>query len=552
MKAQNDGMAPMTPTRTCSRCGTTTAAADAAGLCPKCLLAVSLYVDLSDPLLAAGGSDRNLIGSRGASLIPTAGRRFGDYELLEEIARGGMGVVYKARQVNLNRIVALKMLVGGPFSSEVFRQRFRAEAGTAAKLRHANVVTIYEIGQHEGLDYFSMDCVEGPNLTEAVREQPMSSDRAAACVQSIAQAIEYAHQHDVLHRDLKPSNVLLDLFDQPHITDFGLAKQIGDVTDLTVTGQVLGSPSFMSPEQGAGEPTDAPLNPARSPRRGAGGRRAGEGSRHGTARVGPRSDVYGIGAILYYLLTGRAPFVSETFAATLNLVQTAEPIRPRLLSPAVPADLETICLKCLEKEPAKRYGTAQELADDLGRFLRDEPILARPVTRVERVWRWCRRKPALASALVLVLLLVLVVGIGSPIAAYRINQERRKAEAQAYTSDMNVVLQAWEEGNLKRAQTLLRAHIPKRGEPDLRGFEWRYLWNLCQDESRYAFTNFDQSIGGLAFSPDGTFLAAGAGHVAKLLDKRTEPGHFRKLVPKTLPSGRPPLLFQFQDRPAIK
>src|SRR5437667_4342827 len=188
-----------------------------------------------------------------------------------------MGVVYKARQISLNRVVALKMLVGGPFSSETFRRRFRAEAEAAAKLRHPNIVAIYEMGQHEGLDYFTMDYVAGPSLVEAVRKQPMSPERAAACVQSIAQAVEYAHQHGVLHRDLKPSNVLLDLFDQPRITDFGLAKLVNVDVELTTTGEVLGSPSHMPPEQAASK----------------------------SAQAGPASDVYSLGALLYHVLSGR-------------------------------------------------------------------------------------------------------------------------------------------------------------------------------------------------------------------------------------------------------
>ncbi|HYV31986.1 MAG TPA: WD40 repeat domain-containing serine/threonine protein kinase, partial [Candidatus Binatia bacterium] len=299
-----------------------------------------------------------------------------------------------------------------------------------------------------------------------------------------------AHQRGVLHRDLKPSNVLLDQEHEPQVSDFGLARLTDEDSSLTLSQALIGTPAYLAPEVATG------------------------GARQATVAA----DIYGLGAILYQLLTVRPPFMGATVAETLRAVQDAEPARPRGLNPAVPADLETICLKCLEKDPVKRYGTAQALADDLGRYLNDEPIEARPVGPAGKAWRWCRRKPALASSLGVVLGLILVLGFGGPVAAYRINQERRKAETQAYTSDMNVVLQAWEEGNLKRAQALLRAHIPKLGHPDLRGFEWRYLHELCQDESRYAFTNFEHDVGALAFSPGGKLLAAGAGQVVKLLD----------------------------------
>jgi tetratricopeptide (TPR) repeat protein/predicted Ser/Thr protein kinase len=328
-------------------------------------------------------------------------RRFGDYELLEEIARGGMGVVYRARQASLNRIVAVKMILTGQLASIADVQRFRAEAEAAARLQHPNVVAIHEIGQHEGQDYFSMDYVEGRNLAEIVGQKSLPPKQAANYLKDIAEAIHYAHQQGILHRDLKPSNILIDQSDEPRVTDFGLAKQIKGASDLTVSGQVLGSPNFMPPEQAAGK----------------------------RGKIGPHSDVYALGAILFYMLTARPPFAAESMNETLRLVANSEPPSPRLLSPCVPRDLETICLKCLEKEPRLRYASAQELADELNRFLRDEPIRARPVNRIEKGWRWCVRKPAVATAIGLVLVLLLVVGVGSPIAAFRINRERQRAQA---------------------------------------------------------------------------------------------------------------------------
>ncbi|HKX60675.1 MAG TPA: serine/threonine-protein kinase [Verrucomicrobiae bacterium] len=326
-------------------------------------------------------------------------RPLGDYELLEEIARGGMGVVYRARQKSLNRLVAVKVLLAAQFAKDT--RRFRREAQLAASLSHPNIVSIYEVGECDGQPYFSMELIEGRSLAELSREQPLGARRAAELTKTIAEAVHFAHERHLLHRDLKPSNVLVDAFDAPHVTDFGLAKRSDGDADLTLTGQVLGTPSYMPPEQAEAK------------------------GRQGTVA----GDVYSIGAILYQLLTGRAPFLAETLTQTLRLVIESEPISPRLLNPNVPRDLETICSKCLEKDPQRRYASTQELADELGCFLRDEPIRARRISAPARLMRWCRRKPALASALGFGAALLLVVAIGSPIAIIRINGARKAAEA---------------------------------------------------------------------------------------------------------------------------
>jgi len=359
------------------------------GNCPSCLIRLGAPGSLGRPV-----RDDAEISSQTGLL-----QSLGDYELLEEIARGGMGVVYRARQVSLNRLVAVKVLLAAQFAKDI--QRFRREAEVAASLKHPNIVSIYEVGEQAGQPYFAMELIEGHNLSELARDRPLPARRAAQLMKTIAEAVQFAHERRVLHRDLKPSNILVDASDIPHVTDFGLAKRSDGDADLTLTGQVLGTPSYMSPEQ---------ADPER-----------------GQSTVA--SDIYSLGAILYQLLTGRAPFVGETVTQTLRLVVEHEPISPRLLNPEMPRDLETICLKCLDKDAGRRYGSAQELADELDRFLRDEPIHARPLRAPAKFMRWCRRKPALALSTGAAFALLLFVVIGSPIAILRINNGRKQAEA---------------------------------------------------------------------------------------------------------------------------
>src|SRR5947209_1143875 len=334
----------------CEQCGNEMAGDAPAGLCPICLLRTALE----------HGSSRAL-----APLLPQL-RYFGDYELLEEIARGGMGVVYRARQVSLDRIVALKMMRPGLLATEDEVRRFLTEAKMAASLQHPNIVAIHEVGQLDGLHYFSMDFVEGPSLAALISpnfssgQRPLESKEAARYVATLAEAVEYAHSRGVLHRDLKPSNVLLDASGRPRITDFGLARPLEGEAGSTVSGTIVGTPAYMPPEQAAGQ----------------------------HERLGPASDVYSLGAILYELLTGVPPFRGASQIEIARQVIDEAPVRPGAVNPRVDRDLEAICLRCLEKDPARRYGTAAALAADLGRVTRQETSEARRMGRRRRAWAY--------------------------------------------------------------------------------------------------------------------------------------------------------------------
>ena len=317
-------------------------------------------------------------------------RYFGDYEIQHEIGRGGMGVVYRARQISLNRLVALKMLRDAALASADELRRFQNEAEAVARLDHPHIVPVYEVGEHDGRRYFSMKLISGPSLHEALSPFAADPRAAAALMVTVAEAVHHAHQRGILHRDLKPPNILLDERGQPHVGDFGLAKQVEGDEGVTPSLAVLGTPGYMAPEQAWGK----------------------------KRLVTTLSDVYGLGAILYALLTGKAPFCGETVLETLDQVRLQPLVAPSRIAPKVPRDLETICLKCLEKNPVRGYASAEMLAEDLSRYLAGEPILARPVGMAERAVKWARRRPAIAALLGLVAL-VTALGLGGVLWQWR-------------------------------------------------------------------------------------------------------------------------------------
>ena len=307
---------------------------------------------------------------------------FGDYELLEVIGRGGQGVVYRARQKSLNRTVALKVIGLGHWASDAHLKRFRREAEAAASLDHPGIVPIYEVGERDGSCYFSMKFVEGGQLDAVTKREPMPVRHAVELVAKVARTVHYAHEHGILHRDIKPGNILLDQKGEPHLTDFGLARLVETESTVTRTLEVLGTPSYMAPEQAAGNNT----------------------------HVSSATDVYGLGAVLYQLLTGQPPFAGGTTYETIRLLLDTEPRQPRVLNPKIDRDLSTICLKCLEKDPRRRYSSGLALAEDLERWLKHEPIFARHTGIVARGGKWVRRNPT--SALLAASLVALVAAAG--------------------------------------------------------------------------------------------------------------------------------------------
>ncbi len=354
------------------------------------------------------------------------------YVILGELGRGGMGVVYKARHLALDRVVALKMILGGAQVDEGQLARFHTEAQAVARLQHPGVVQVFEISEHNGLPYFSLEYVDGGSLARKIDHEPQPPAEAACLVEGIALAIQAAHEKNIIHRDLKPANVLLTPDGSPKVTDFGLARRLEGDAGQTRAGSVLGSPSYMAPEQARGD----------------------------VESVGRLADVYALGAILYEMLTGRPPFRGATILETLEQVEKQEPVPPAQLAPHTPKDLETICLKCLQKEPGKRYPSAGELATDLRRFQEGRPIVARPVSRAERLWRLCRRNPVVSSLTAALALVVVSAAVGGPVLAVAFKNQSDEREAarreEAIAKDRAVASQKEADVNTEGALAAMR------------------------------------------------------------------------------------------------
>src|SRR5438874_1306743 len=412
----------ITTGRFCRKCGAAISPNSPQQSCGACLLETGLDSDEA----VAGVDDPGRANISPSPMLMD----FGDYELLEQIGRGGQGVVFRAHQKSLNRTVALKVISLGQWASEAHVKRFRREAEAAARLEHPCIVPIYEVGERDGSCYFSMKFVEGGQLDEVIRRTPMSIRQAAELIANVGRTIHYAHEHGILHRDIKPGNILLDKKGEPHLTDFGLARLVETESTVTRTKEVLGTPSYMAPEQAVGE----------------------------TKKLTSATDVYGLGAVLYQLLTGHPPFAGRTTYETVKLLLETEPRRPRLLNPKVDRDLSAICLKCLEKEPARRYASAELLAEELDRFCRGEPILARPVGWAERSWRWCRREPALAG-LAAALVVVLIIGFAGVLWKWRGEVFQRELAQQENQRAQRAVTRL----EIERDESLLEAGDSTRG-----------------------------------------------------------------------------------------
>jgi TolB-like protein/Tfp pilus assembly protein PilF/predicted Ser/Thr protein kinase len=375
--------------RVCRKCGAKIFSDAPEGLCTGCVLETALGI-FPDAVTTRddSGSAKNVEAKKAAQSKTTARAakmlgELGDYELLQEVGRGGQGVVFRARQKSLNRIVALKVIGLGQWATKAHVKRFRLEAEAAASLDHPCIVPIYEVGERDGECYFSMKFVEGGQLDEVVKHSPISIRQAVELIATVARTVSYAHEHGILHRDIKPGNILLDIKGKPHLTDFGLARLVESESTVTRTLEVLGTPSYMSPEQAAGN----------------------------NAKLTSATDVYGLGAVLYQLLTGHPPFAGGTTYETIKLLLETEPRAPRLWNPKVDRDLSIICLKCLEKDPKRRYPSAPVLADDLERWLRHEPIQARRTGVVGRGKKWLQRNPNVAAMVALSLALMAAVGV---------------------------------------------------------------------------------------------------------------------------------------------
>ncbi len=476
----------MTPSERCSSCGSRLSADAPEGLCSACLFKAVMgeMTDRRRVESSISVPSRPGQASPDGAISPSSVRYFGDYEFREEsdeIARGGMGIVYRARQVSLDRSVALKMILPDRLDGEAVR-RFRQEVESVANLDHPNIVPVFEFGRHDGQYFYSMKLIEGQNLADELQRFVDNPRASADLMVTIARAVHHAHQRGVLHRDLKPQNILIDREGLPHVTDFGLAKRMHAGPGVTNTGDWAGTPEYMAPEQADGEFKD----------------------------LTTAADIYSLGAIFYAMLTGGPPFRGPRSKIPWMVIQD-EPARPRSINPRIDPDLETICLKCLEKDPNRRYPTSAAMADDLNRWLHGEPIAARPTGRAERAVKWARRKPAIA-ALSAAVILVAVLGVAGIAWQWRqAVSSLERAGLNLYIAHMNLAQREWEATNIERVLELLDEERPKLGEgSDYRGFEWFY-WNRLCHAAQLTLIGHTNVVFSGSFSPDGKWLASASG-----------------------------------------
>ncbi len=460
--------------KSCLKCGATLPAHSSVERCRRCRLLDSLEAsDEGDD--KEESTDLTSILAKPHSALEVKLHRFGDYELLEEIARGGMGVVFRAHQVSLARSVALKFLTAQRAGSTDARRRFRLEAELAGRLDHPNIVPVLDAGEYQGTPYLTMRHVRG----DALVLEDLSPETLCCLLVKIARAVHHAHSRGVLHRDLKPSNILLDREGEPHVTDFGLARVLESESDLTNSAAMLGTPRYMAPEQCGG----------------------------GNKEVTAASDVYALGVMLYQGLSGRLPFEGDS---TLDVIrQVNEDPPPKLHLHHGERDLGIICLKCLEKEPSKRYVSALSLAEDLERFAGKEPILAKPSGTWERTCKWIRRQPALAAMAGLTILALL---LGISISLWQASESKargRELAANLYAADMLEAHRAFNEGRYRKAQDLLKEHVPKPGALDHRGWEWHWHWGMTNPQFELLFERPGVELRCADLSPDGKTLLIG-------------------------------------------